>query len=134
MDAKPGDIILFHNGCNPLVPRAEVFKIIRAAQKNKTAVLAWSARDTIKKAGRNKFVEKTISREGIYLAQAPQAIEFNLAKRVFKKAFIDSFKSTEDVTLVERLGEKVKIIPTNFKNIKITYPEDINFIKQSFKL
>lgn len=129
LDAKPGDIILLHNGCNPLVSKTSVFKIIRAAKKNKAAVLAQPVRDTIKKADKNGFVEKTISRENIYLAQTPQAMEFDLAKRAFEKAFDDNFQGTDDVMLVERLGKKVKIVPTNSKNIKITYPEDLDFIK-----
>ena len=133
LDAKPGDIILFHNGCNPLASRTEVFEIIRAAKKNKAAVLAQPARDTIKKADKNGFVEKTISRENFYLAQTPQAMEFNLAKRAFEKAFTDNFRGTDDVMLVERLGKKVKIVSTNSKNIKITYPEDLDFIKNLLK-
>lgn len=128
-DAKSGDIILFHNGCNPLVSKAEVFKIIKATKKNKAAVLAQPARDTIKKADINEFVEKTIPRESIYLAQTPQGIEFNLARRAFKKAIADNFQGTDDVTLVEKLGEKVKIVPTNSKNIKTTYPEDLALLK-----
>lgn len=127
--AKSGDIILFHNGCNPLVSNEEIFEIIRAAKKNKAAVLAQPARDTIKKADKNGFIEKTIPRESIYLAQTPQAIEFNLAKKAFEKAFTDNFIGTDDVMLAERLGKKVKIVPADSKNIKITYPEDLNFIK-----
>ncbi|MBU3918735.1 2-C-methyl-D-erythritol 4-phosphate cytidylyltransferase [Patescibacteria group bacterium] len=134
LGAKSGDIILFHNGCNPLVSKEEIFEIIRAAKKNKAAVLAQPARDTIKKADKKGFVEKTISRESIYLAQTPQVMEFDLAKRAFEKAFIDNFQGTDDVMLVERLGKKVKIVPTNSKNIKITYPEDLDFIKKSLKL
>lgn len=133
LDAKPGDIILFHNACNPLVSRTEVFEIIRAAKENKAAVLARPARDTIKKADKNGFVEKTISRENIYLTQTPQAIEFALAKRAFEKAFTDNFRGTDDVMLVERLGKEVKIVPADSKNIKITYPEDLDFIKKFLK-
>ena len=131
--AKSGDIILFHNGCNPLVPRGEIFEIIKATKKDKAAVLAQPARDTIKKADRNKFVEKTIPRESIYLAQTPQAMEFNLAKRAFEKAFTDNFRGTDDVMLAERLGKKAKIVATSSKNIKITYPEDLDFIKNFLK-
>lgn len=127
--AKSGDIILFHNGCNPLVSKKEIFEIIKATKKDKAAVLAQPARDTIKKADRNKFIKKTIPRESIYLAQTPQALEFNLAKRAFKKAFTDNFRGTDDVMLVERLGKKVKIVPTSFKNIKITYLEDLALLR-----
>ncbi|MFH0803790.1 MAG: 2-C-methyl-D-erythritol 4-phosphate cytidylyltransferase, partial [Candidatus Tagabacteria bacterium] len=132
--AKSGDIILFHNGCNPLVPKEEISEIIKSAKKDGAAVLAQPARDTIKKADRKGFVEKTISRENIYLAQTPQAMEFSLAKRAFEKASADNFEGTDDVMLVERLGGKVKIVPTNSKNIKITYPEDLDFFKKSLKL
>lgn len=127
--AKSGDIILFHNGCNPLVSKEEIFEIIKATKKDKAAVLAQPATDTIKKVDKNGFVEKTIPREGIYLAQTPQAMELNLAKKAFLKALSDNFQSTDDVMLIERLGKKVKIIPTNSKNIKITYREDLVLLR-----
>ena len=57
--------------------------------------------------------------------QTPQVIRFGLAKQAFDKAFADNYYSTDDVALVEYIGEKVKIVESNPENIKITTPNDI---------
>jgi len=128
LGAKSRDLILFHNGCNPLISQKEITEVIEAAKKHKAALVGQPARDTIKEIAKDKFVVKTIDRNKIFLAQTPQVIEFNLAKKAFEKAERDKFKATDDVSLVERLGKKVKIVPTSFKNIKITYPEDLKLL------
>lgn len=129
LGAKKNDLILFHNGANPLVAQEEVTAVIKAAKKYKAALLAQPAKDTIKKADKNNFVLKTIPRESIFLAQTPQAIEYGLAKKVFEKAVKDNLTLTDDVSLVEKLGKTVKIIPCSYKNIKVTTRDDLKIIK-----
>ena len=133
LGAKSGDLILFHNGANPLVSQNEIANVIRAAKKNKVALVAQPARDTIKEKDKNGFVIRTISREKIFLAQTPQVIEYKLARRAFEKARREKFHGTDDVSLVERLGVKPKIVPASSKNIKVTYPEDLKFIENLLK-
>ena len=129
LGAKSGDLILFHNGANPLVSQNEITDVIRAAKKYKVALVAQSTKDTIKERDKNGFVVRTIGREKIFLAQTPQVIEYTLAKRAFKEAFAEKFYGTDDVSLVEKLGVKPKIVPASYKNIKVTYPEDLKFVE-----
>ncbi len=126
---KKGDLVLFHNGANPLLLQSEIKKVIKEAKKYKCVILAQKARDTIKEASKDSFIEKTLNREKIYLAQTPQVIEYELAKKAFKKAEKDKFLGTDDASLVERLGIKVKIVPCSYKNIKVTFPEDLKIVE-----
>jgi 2-C-methyl-D-erythritol 4-phosphate cytidylyltransferase len=127
--AQKGDLVLFHNGANPLVTKNEIEEIIAAGKKYKCALLAQMAKDTIKKVSKEGFVLKTLNRKEIFLAQTPQVIEYELAKKAFEKAKRDKFLGTDDVSLVERLGFKPKVLITSFKNIKVTYPEDLKVVK-----
>lgn len=127
--AKPGDLILFHNGANPLVSKEEIEEVIGAAKKYKAALVGQFARDTIKKISKDNFVEKTIDRKNIFLAQTPQAIEYGLARKAFRRAIAENFRGTDDVSLVEKLGKKVKIVPCSFRNIKVTTQDDLKIIK-----
>lgn len=127
--AKKGDLILFHNGANPLVLKKEINQALKAAKDFGASLLAQPARDTIKKADHNGLVLRTIPRNNIYLAQTPQIIEYSLAKKAFERALKEGFYSTDDVSLVERLGKKVKIVPCSSKNIKITTREDLKIIE-----
>ncbi len=129
LGAKSGDLVLVHNGANPLVSQNEITNVIRAAKKYKAALVAQPARDTIKERDKNGFVVRTINREKIFLAQTPQAIEYELAKRAFEKARREKFYGTDDVSLIERLGVKPKIVQASSKNIKVTYLEDLKFVE-----
>jgi len=129
LGAKSGDIILFHNGCNPLVSKKEITGVIRAAKRYKAALVGQLAKDTVKKINKNKFVLKTIDRKNIFLAQTPQVIEYGLAKMAFGKAFQENFYGTDDVSLIERLGVRPKIVQASSKNIKVTYSEDLKFVE-----
>lgn len=133
LGAKSGDLILFHNTANPLISKKEITKVIKAAKKYKAALVGQLAKDTIKEINKNDFVVKTLDRKRIFLAQTPQVIEYSLAKKAFEKANRENFRGTDDVSLVEKLGKKVKIVPGNPKNIKVTYLQDLEFIESQLK-
>jgi len=133
LGVRLGDLILFHNGANSLVSSKEISEVIKAAKKYKAALVGQPARDTIKEITKNRFITKTINRKKIFLAQTPQVIEYNLAKKAFEKAQQEKFEGTDDVSLVERLGKKVKAISCSYKNIKVTTKEDLKIIETLLK-
>ena len=55
----------------------------------------------------------------------PQAFQYRLLQQAFKKAKKDSYYGTDEGSLVEYLGERVKIVPGSELNIKITRKEDL---------
>lgn len=126
---KRGDLILFHNTANPLVSQKEISEVIEKAKKYGAALVAQPLKDTLKRVNKLNFVKKTIPRENLWLAQTPQAIEYKLALKAFQKAKKDKFYGTDDVSLVERLGKKVKIVQASFQNIKVTTRENLELIK-----
>lgn len=119
------DIVLFHNGCNPFVSKKEIETIIRSSKEYGAAALAFPAKDTIKKVNEGLFVEETIDRKNLWQMQTPQAMKYYLAIKSFEKAKADNFYATDDISLVERLGKKVKIVSCSYKNIKITTKDDL---------
>ena len=130
--ARPDDIILIHNAANPLVAEETIKEVIKAAKEFGAAVAAVKAKDTIKEADDGNFVNRTLEREKIWCMQTPQAMKYGLAVRAFIKAYNDNFYGTDDVSLVERLGHKVKIIESNADNIKLTTKEDMGFANSLF--
>ncbi|MEK6982972.1 MAG: 2-C-methyl-D-erythritol 4-phosphate cytidylyltransferase [Nanoarchaeota archaeon] len=123
-NAKKEDIVVVHNGSNPLVKEKEIIECINSAEKYGAAVVGFPLKDTIKKVNEN-FVEKTIDRRDIYQIQTPQAIKFGFFVEAFKNAKKKKLKVTDDVSLVEALGKKVKIVNCSYENIKITTEDDL---------
>jgi 2-C-methyl-D-erythritol 4-phosphate cytidylyltransferase len=66
-----------------------------------------------------------VDRQNLWGAQTPQAFRLNVLKEAFAKAYKDGFCGTDDAVLVERIGGSVKIIEGDYRNIKITTPEDL---------
>lgn len=124
-NAKSDDMIVIHNGSNPLVNLKEIIECVNAAKKYGAAVAGFPLKDTIKKT-KNGIIEQTIDRKNIYQMQTPQAIKYGLFAEAFENARKKRLKFTDDVSLVEALGKQVKITECSYENIKITTQEDLN--------
>jgi 2-C-methyl-D-erythritol 4-phosphate cytidylyltransferase len=61
----------------------------------------------------------------LWQAQTPQAFRFGTIYTAHKSAMADSFSATDDAALIERTGGEVHIIMGDYRNIKITTPEDL---------
>lgn len=122
-------ILLFHNGANPFLEKEEIEKSIAAAKKYGASVVARKTKDTIRKVDKKGVSLGVIERKNLWNMQTPQAIKFSLAFEAFSKAQRDNFLGTDDVSLVERLGKKVKIIEASENNFKITTPLDLELAR-----
>ncbi len=123
-NANKDDVVVIHNGSNPLVKEKEIAGCIKAAEKYGAAVAGFPLKDTIKKV-KNNFVEKTIGRNDVYQVQTPQAVRYGLFIEAFENAKKKKLSLTDDVSLVEMLGKKVKVVPCSYQNIKITTQDDL---------
>ena len=119
------NMLLFHNGANPFVTKEEISKSIETVKRCKACVVAHPTKDTVKEVDEEGWVIKTLERKKLWNMQTPQTIEFELAKRAFGQAREESFIGTDDVSLVERLGELVEIVEGSEFNFKITTPIDL---------
>lgn len=123
-NAKNDDIIVVHNGCNPLARESEIDECIVAAKKYGAAACCFPLKDTIKKV-KNDFAEKTIGRRDIYQMQTPQAVKYGLFIEGFKNIRKNKINVTDDVSVIESLGKKARIVQCSYENIKITTKDDL---------
>ncbi|HVP37105.1 MAG TPA: 2-C-methyl-D-erythritol 4-phosphate cytidylyltransferase [Terriglobales bacterium] len=118
------DIVTIHDGVRPFVSEEKIVKSIEMCQQDKAVILALLINETVKRVD-DRIVITTLDREKLWVAQTPQTFEYKLIMEAYKKAEKDSFIGTDDSSLVERLGIKVKILEGDHDNIKITTPEDL---------
>ena len=59
------------------------------------------------------------------MTQTPQAFQFAVLQKAYEAAYRDNYCGTDDASLVERIGVRVKMIAGSYENIKITTPEDL---------
>ena len=122
-------IAIFHNGDSPFVREQEIEAVIEMARKFGACAVVHPTKDTIKRVNKKGFVETTLEREMLWNMQTPQAIKLNVAIKAFNVAHKKKYKGTDDVSLVELFGKKVKIIEASVDNIKITIPTDYDLAK-----
>lgn len=120
------DLVLIHDAARALVPTTAVRACIEAAARVGAALLAIPATDTPKRVA-DGLVQATVDRTGMWFAQTPQIVRPDLLRRAFAAASAAGFEGTDDVALVERLGEPVAVVPGTATNLKITHPEDLAF-------
>lgn len=88
------------------------------------AIAACRATDTVKYA-ESVFIDQTLEREKIWLAQTPQVFRDEIYRAAVYTALTENFEATDDSALVERIGIPVRIAECTGINFKITYPEDL---------
>lgn len=122
---KDGDLVLIHDGVRPLVTPTVIEKTLQMADKYQAAATGMPVKDTIKNISEDGFALSTPDRDRLWQIQTPQAFSLDLIKLAHKRAAEDGYRGTDDSSLVERLGYRVKLVEGGYYNIKITTPEDI---------
>ena len=118
------DVVLIHDGVRPLITPQLLRDAIEVARNNDGALVAVPAKDTIKTV-RDGMIIDTPPREMLWQAQTPQAFRFAVIHDAYRAAEEEGFMGTDDASLVERRGGIVKVVRGDYRNIKITTPEDL---------
>lgn len=119
------DIVLVHDAARPLISPEVITTVVEEARRGGTAVTAVPEKNTIKIVDDENYITATPDRSSVWSIQTPQGFQTNILLSAYKKAEEDHFFGTDDASLVERLGIKVKVVEGEYSNIKITTPEDM---------
>ncbi len=122
-------LVAIHDGVRPLASEKLIRRTLQVAEKYGTAVAALPVKETVKMVSPGNIVQKTLPREKIWAIQTPQVFRREIIIRAHQKAKKDKFIGTDDAQLVERIGYKVRLVPGEETNIKITTPEDLLFAR-----
>ena len=114
--------VVIHDGARPLVTVDLIDRGLEAAKETGAAVAAVPVTDTIKTAGDNKIVRQTPPRQNLWAVQTPQIFGIKIITESYSRV---SGNVTDDASLVEQLGYRVKIYMGSYDNIKITTPDDL---------
>jgi len=118
------DVVLIHDGVRPLITPQLLRESIEVARHSDGALVAVPAKDTIKTV-RDGLVIDTPPRETLWQAQTPQSFRFATIYDACRAAEQEGFMGTDDASLVERRGGSVRVVRGDYRNIKITTPEDL---------
>jgi len=121
------DYVLIHDGARPFVTVDIIEKNIAAVKTENACVTAVPSKDTIKISDSSGYIKQTPERNNIWIIQTPQAFRTDIIRSAYEK-IINSGRTgiTDDAMVLEMVSRQpIKLIPGNYKNIKITTPEDL---------
>jgi 2-C-methyl-D-erythritol 4-phosphate cytidylyltransferase len=115
--------VIVHDGARPLVTTRLIEQGLAAAQETGAATCAVPVNDSLKLVDEKHMVEKTLSRNRLWLIQTPQVFRWELLTEAHLTA--NGYSTTDDTALVGKLGNAVKVYPGSYHNIKVTTPDDL---------
>lgn len=124
-NARSSDLVLIHDAARPNISPQLIQTLLKAGSE---AVAGCRISDTVKRTSKG-YVTETLNRENLYTVQTPQLFRYGVLKNSYKKSG-RRVDFTDESSLVENAGYKVKIVESPRENIKITTPGDIKLLKK----
>lgn len=118
------DVVMVHDGARPFISYGLIVRLMEEIEAHPAVIPALPVKETIKVV-KDGYVESTLKRELLWSVQTPQVFRYRILLEAYEKAYQDKFYGTDDASLVERLGYKVRVIEGEYTNLKITTREDL---------
>lgn len=123
--AEETEMVLIHDGVRPFVTEQMIADSIAAAKTYDGAVIGVPAKDTIKICSAEGVAEQTPDRNFLWQIQTPQTFRKDVIQKAYQYAKEHDFLGTDDASVAEFAGNRVKVMQGDYRNIKITTKEDL---------
>ncbi|HXY62318.1 MAG TPA: 2-C-methyl-D-erythritol 4-phosphate cytidylyltransferase [Nitrospirota bacterium] len=130
---KDASIVVVHDGVRPFVTTGMIKETVDLAKKGECVAVGVPIKDTIKEVDNKGVVRNTLERNKLWAIQTPQTFPLKILLRAYEESYKNKTYGTDDATLVERSGGKVRVIMGSYENIKITTPEDLFLAEEILK-
>lgn len=140
--------VLVHDAARPGLPLEALDRLIKTCLTADTGgILALPVGDTVKRqqtasastvaavpvvnaheTSNVVYIDKTISRDGLWLAQTPQLFKKSLLEKALTEALAQGFAITDEASAIEFINEKSLLVKGHWRNLKVTWPEDFELV------
>jgi len=115
--------VCVHDAVRPFVTENQILTTIETAKVADGAILAIPSKDTVKLVEK-EIIQNTVSRDKVWLAQTPQVFRRELLQKAFQLTKNNEQVVTDESSMMEQCGYKIKTVKGSWLNIKVTTPED----------
>lgn len=119
------EIVFVHDAVRCLVTPKLIRECSTSAETKGSAVPVIPVRDSMRRVDTHSNTSTIINRENLVVVQTPQTFKKNILVSAFNVSYSPQF--TDEATVVEAAGQKIHLIPGEETNIKITFPEDLDY-------
>ena len=120
------DWILVHDAARPCLTTALLNELLDVLNEDAVGgLLAIPLAETLKRADSNNKVSRTESRESLWQAQTPQMFRYGLLNQALQRFRQFNAVPTDEAQAIEALGYAPTLVRGDLRNLKITYPRDL---------
>lgn len=117
-------LVAVHDGARPFADAALIKACLAGAADSGAAVPAVPLKDTVKTVSLDGGVfERTPERSSMMAVQTPQCYRREVLSAILAAAQKKDYSDESQV--LETLGIKAAVVPSSYRNIKVTTPEDL---------
>ncbi len=119
------DIVAVHDGVRPLCSKELLARCVESAVQCGSAIPAITVSDSVRIVEESKSGEESraLDRSLLRAVQTPQVFDAMTLRRAYRQEFSPKF--TDESSLLEAMGERVRMVEGEKCNIKITTREDL---------
>ncbi|HEX8662257.1 MAG TPA: 2-C-methyl-D-erythritol 4-phosphate cytidylyltransferase, partial [Brevundimonas sp.] len=117
-----GRPVLIHDAARPFLEIAVIRRLIEALDDADGALPALPVADSLRRAT-DGLVSGAVERDGLWRAQTPQAFRYQAIVDAYA-AWPEAEPATDEATVLERTGGRVRIVEGDARLMKLTFPED----------
>jgi 2-C-methyl-D-erythritol 4-phosphate cytidylyltransferase len=129
--ADDNDWVLVHDAARPNLARSDLDHLLgELANDPVGGLLAVPAKDTLKRADANGRVTETVDRSFIWQAYTPQMFRLGALHRALADGLVSNVAITDEASAIEWAGQSPRLIEGRADNIKVTRPEDLEWLRQ----
>ena len=120
-----GDPVLVHDAARPLLTAQLAERCLKAIDGADAAIAAAPVTDTTKEAGPDGIVTRTLDRSKLWAVQTPQVFRRATLEAALRQPDEVLAAATDDASLVEAVGGRVRVVEAPRENLKVTTPLDL---------
>ena len=117
--------VAVHDGARPLISPEDIDRCVAAAAENRAAALARRVTETLKRSDALDFSTEGVSREQLWFMETPQVFEIPMLVDAYAEVAALGLRVTDEVSVMEAAGVRVKFVESTRPNLKITTPADL---------
>jgi len=131
-DIRSHDWVLVHDAARPCLTADHLAHLIAEVGNDEVGgLLAVPVADTLKRADEQGRVQRTEPREGLWQAQTPQMFRHGVLVKALQA--LGTEMPTDESRAVEHFGLRPKLVACDSRNLKVTYPQDLQLAELILK-
>ena len=119
------ELIVVHDAARPAISAMQIDALMDTAAKDGAAILAAPLCQNIRKVDADKKISAILSSADLWFAQTPQVFKAQLLRDAYARRAEFGDSCADDADLVAAAGTAATVVPSSWRNIRITSHDDI---------